>query len=82
MLDEVAGLYYCKNDITISLTNLEVLLLNMLISNKGKVVLAKTIQKELLTTDGGVRHLIKRLRRKLGNEFKIYNKRGVGYYID
>lgn len=84
-----AGFYIGANKL-IELTPLENRILKILIDNKGKVTKYEQIIKDAyfeiydfndkaqrIKVNGGV----KRLRKKLRNEFEIINKKSVGYMI-
>lgn len=87
MLDENRGIYIGDNGNIIELTPEEVRIMELLINNRGWVVSHRIISKEIYRCEPdkyvicAIRLRIQRLRKKFKNEFKIYNRYELGYYI-
>lgn len=86
MLDE-DNYRYIRNNEIINLTVHENIILALLIKNKGSVTTFNDIAQALYGSNSdtalnlNINLKIYRLRKKLKNEFKIYNRPGIGYFV-
>ena len=86
MYDENLREYIGRNGV-IELTKNESMILKLLIENKGHIITYKELIKEIYRCEAdrylitNISCMVSRLRKKMKDEFTIWNRNGWGYFI-
>ena len=81
MHDDENFIYLTRNK-AINLTPVENIVLKLLIQYKNKKILSyKEVNTKIYMSEKYMNQTISRLRKKFKGEFKIYNRKKIGYFI-
>lgn len=81
MHDDENFIYLAGNK-SINLTPVENIVLKLLIQYKNKKILSyKEVNTKIHMSENYMNQTISRLRKKFKGEFKIYNRKKIGYFI-
>lgn len=81
MHDDENFIYLARNK-SINLTPVENIVLKLLIQYKNKKILSyKEVNTKIHMSENYMNQTISRLRKKFKGEFKIYNRKKIGYFI-
>lgn len=73
---------YLTGNKSINLTPVENIVLKLLIQYKNKKILSyKEVNTKIYMSEKYMNQTISRLRKKFKGEFKIYNRKKIGYFI-
>ena len=73
---------YLTGNKAINLTPVENIVLKLLIQYKNKKILSyKEVNTKIYMSEKYMNQTISRLRKKFKGEFKIYNRKKIGYFI-